>query len=121
MFFAAGGHWAVLQTVAWSRMLIDYSKTSSLATALSDTFDSDHPCPMCKKIAKGKQAEKREQQNTPDTKTAKAPDLYCALRLPSALPPSPEFQVLCGRAASAASQFIDTPPTPPPLRALELA
>ena len=119
MFFAAGGHWAVLQTIAWSRMVIDYSKTTSLVTALSDTFDGDHPCPMCKKIAKGKQAEKREQQHAPDTKTVKAPDLYCATRFPAALPPAPAFQALHGLAVLAASQFTDTPPTPPPLRASE--
>ncbi len=59
MFSIAGGHWAVLQTVAWTGMVVEYSKDSSLATALTKTFSGKAPCKMCLAIETGKQKENR--------------------------------------------------------------
>lgn len=56
---AIGGHWAVLQTVAWSTMLANNLRESSLTEALEKTFDGDHPCQLCKHISAGKKAEKK--------------------------------------------------------------
>jgi hypothetical protein len=50
-----GGHWLILQSVAWTKMIADYSRSSSLGTALAFTFDGQHPCEMCKLIQKEKQ------------------------------------------------------------------
>jgi hypothetical protein len=37
-------------------MLIDYSQTAGgLATGISQTFDGEHPCSMCKAVKKAKQ------------------------------------------------------------------
>ena len=115
MFFAAGGHWAALQTVAWSRMLIDYSRTTGLATALSDTFDGEHPCPMCKKIASARQAEKRSPLQAPARKVAKPPELFCSILANPIQPPVYRLQAWRGHPSAAAAQFRDTPPTPPPV------
>lgn len=121
MFFAGGGHWMVLQTIAWGKMLVDYSKNASLATAISDTFDGEHPCPMCKKIATGKQQEKRENQNAPDSgKSVKAPDLLCSACPGRAPPPRSAFFAFTPFTPRCASQIDEPPPTPPPLAVPEL-
>jgi hypothetical protein len=57
LFFIAGGHWGALQTVAWTKMLWDYSQLDgSLVAGAKKTFDGEHPCRMCDSIkeAKGK-------------------------------------------------------------------
>jgi hypothetical protein len=58
---ATGGHWAVLQTIAWADMLAKNLQTESVGTALTKTFDGQHPCKMCKQISAGKQAEKQSE------------------------------------------------------------
>jgi hypothetical protein len=55
------GHWAMLQTAAWGRMIVQYSRSSSLRTALEQTFDGRHPCAMCKMIQKAKQSSKQQE------------------------------------------------------------
>jgi hypothetical protein len=59
MFSIAGGHWAVLQTVAWAQMLRDYSKDATVAEAVEKTFSGEAPCSMCKQIASARQEEKK--------------------------------------------------------------
>lgn len=56
-----GGHWGVMQMVAWAQMLRDYSQDRSVAEAVMDTFDGEHPCPMCQKI-KSCRAEEEKQK-----------------------------------------------------------
>ena len=59
MFSIAGGHWAVLQSVAWAGMIVEYSKDSSLGAALTKTFGGKAPCKMCRAIEAGTQKENR--------------------------------------------------------------
>jgi hypothetical protein len=54
-----GGQWALLQTAAWAGMLVQHLRSQSLAAAVSQTFDGQHPCAMCKAIAKQKSSEKK--------------------------------------------------------------
>ncbi len=62
LFCAVGGHWAVLRTVAWSGMIIDYSRGASLAVAVEKTFSGKYPCGMCHSIEKSARDEKRSGQ-----------------------------------------------------------
>lgn len=57
IFAGSGGHWVVLQSVAWSRMLVAYAQTAPLPRALEKTFDGQHPCALCQKIATAKKSE----------------------------------------------------------------
>lgn len=58
MFSIAGGHWAILQSVAWSQMLTDYAReTGSVITAVEQTFDGEHPCALCRQIASARVVE----------------------------------------------------------------
>ena len=59
LFLVAGGHWAMLQGVAWATMVKDFSKTGSLTEAVGKTFDGKHPCAMCKKIASARTSEEK--------------------------------------------------------------
>ena len=56
-----GGHWLVLQTVAWSQMIVDYSRNAPIKQAIRETFDGAHPCDLCKSIQKAKQSEKKQE------------------------------------------------------------
>jgi hypothetical protein len=58
---ATGGHWAVLQTVAWTDMLVNNLQTESVSQAFTKTFNGAHPCKMCKQISAGKTAEKKSE------------------------------------------------------------
>ena len=59
LFLVAGGHWAMLQGVAWATMVRDFSKTGSLTEAVEKTFDGKHPCAMCKKLSNARASEEK--------------------------------------------------------------
>ena len=59
--FALGGHWAILQSVAWVTMVASYSQTAPLKTALVKTFNGEHPCPICQLVATGKKSEQKQE------------------------------------------------------------
>jgi hypothetical protein len=67
LVFCMGLHLALLQTVAWTGMLISYSRDGSFAEAVVKTFDGEHPCPLCKVIREGR-AEGEEQAGKPQLK-----------------------------------------------------
>lgn len=55
-----GLHWTALQTFAWARMLLQYSRSVPLRTAVAMTFDGRHPCAICRAIRQGRQSEPKE-------------------------------------------------------------
>lgn len=55
-----GGHWGVLQGIAWAKMLVEYSQADGLRDGIVKTFDGEHPCEMCASISKGRESEKRD-------------------------------------------------------------
>ena len=61
LVLTTGLHWAALQTVAWSFMLVDHVRTESVSVALTHTFDGLHPCCLCKAIAKAKKSEQKNE------------------------------------------------------------
>ena len=69
VFFASGSHWAVLQTMAWSTMLVEFSRTGSVVEAVAKTFDGKHPCQLCSQVKKGLVGE--EEQDGPATPLVK--------------------------------------------------
>ena len=72
-----GLHWTLLQTIAWTGMIVSYSRDASLAEAVSKTFDGKHPCKMCKVIKQARAEEKQQQQ-----KQESKPDSKIKLALP---------------------------------------
>lgn len=73
MFSIAGGHWAVLQTVAWAQMVRDYSQTATVAEALEKTFSGKAPCSLCEQIAEAKQ---QEEKSPATLKTDKKAEIF---------------------------------------------
>ncbi len=59
LFGLFGGHWGVLQAIAWAQMLRDYSKNAPIAEAIAKTFSGESPCGMCTKISEERQKEER--------------------------------------------------------------
>jgi hypothetical protein len=61
MFVAAsflssiGAHLAVIQTVAWAKMAVSFSRQDSINKSLEKTFDGRHPCALCLKVKKASQ------------------------------------------------------------------
>lgn len=53
---ALGWHWAVLQTAAWAGMFFERVQSQSVAMALEQTFDGEHPCPVCLLVREGRKA-----------------------------------------------------------------
>ncbi len=60
LFLLMNGHLAILQGIAWTQMAIHYSEESNLKEGLCKTFDGNHPCPLCVKIAKSEKPAKKE-------------------------------------------------------------
>lgn len=55
-----GGPWAMLQVIAWCKMVIDYSQTGGVGEAVVKTFNGANPCRMCKSIAQARATEQRK-------------------------------------------------------------
>ncbi len=53
-------HWAVLQSVAWTTMLVERLRTQSVTSAFSTTFDGKHPCQLCLVIRDGRTGNTKE-------------------------------------------------------------
>ena len=68
LVLTTGAHWAALQTVAWTTMLANNLRTQSVSEAVSQTFDGEHPCPLCNAIATGKKSEKKSEGVAPTMK-----------------------------------------------------
>jgi len=61
-----GGHWVLLQSVAWAGMFVGYAQKADFSTALARTFDGRSPCALCKMVKAGKESEqKREAAQRP--------------------------------------------------------
>jgi hypothetical protein len=54
-----GLHWAFLQVVAWTGMVVTYSQTAPVSEAVAKTFDGRHPCKLCKEIANAKKTDRK--------------------------------------------------------------
>ena len=110
----AGGHWALLQTTAWVGMLADYSRSYGVEKAVSMTFDGDHPCKMCCKIAAAKKRESNPDlpAENPQKIAKKDPVVPLAKRKTLRSPPFSLIRLQTVRLA--ANSRRETPPLPPP-------
>lgn len=103
-----GLHWAVLQTLAWTGMVITYTQeTSSLRVALARTFDGAHPCNLCKFVNEGKKTEQKQEVQKP----FKIEMTVAQVSIPL-FPPIPRD--LSPVSGSALSSRGELPPVPPP-------
>jgi hypothetical protein len=104
-----GGQWLVLQSVAWTGMLIKYSQQACLAEAVAQTFDGDHPCNICKGIERKKEID--EEENVPIEKQWDI-KFFASPRVRIIYPPTSfDLQPVVRQEALT---WADAPPVPPP-------
>ena len=103
-----GGHWALLQSVAWVSMCVRFAQQDSWRVALNKTFDGQHPCALCRAVQQGQQAEQEQPQRSLVQEFdlfSSVPEEFVLLES-SATPLLPPVAIDLGRA--------EQPPTPPP-------
>lgn len=108
LVLATGGHWALLQSIAWVRMTVELSQTEPLGSALQKTFDGQHPCELCKFVREG--VEKPHHKQKFESKL----DFFCEVSdcgpeasFPYNLPAFEAFHV---------TEHLTSPAIPPPRR-----
>jgi hypothetical protein len=101
-----------LQSLAWTSMLIDYSKRAPLCQAIAQTFDGGHPCWLCHAVNASKNSEKKSDLQSPAQKI----DMICALSTGRLIRPFIPFEYTVPDFCS--SQIGRSPPVPPPRRLL---
>jgi hypothetical protein len=115
LMISIGLHWAVLQSAAWVGMAVAYSvEKGSVVEGLSDTFDGDHPCPLCKAVEKGVSSEQQPKDGqTPPSKTKEMKLTLALVSIPRFVfpPVVPEAWITT---SSAALSRHERPVTPPP-------
>ena len=109
---AVGGHWVVLQSVAWTNMLAENLRTDSVTAAFEKTFDGQHPCSLCKVIKEGKKTEKKTELPMPLKKIE-----FVSEQPVFIFNPPQEFCLLPDRAFSL-DNLSSPPPVPPPRQLL---
>ena len=103
-----GGHWALLQSVAWTRMLVERTSAESFTSAVQTTLDGEHPCDLCKRITKGKQSEQQPEKSQVKVKV----DLLCERRH-LAIAPQSEPMIFPSNPTEGTPR-AERPPVPPP-------
>jgi hypothetical protein len=97
-----------LQSVAWTAMFIQYTKSVPVCQAISRTFDGAHPCSLCHIVNKGKASEKKPDVQSPSPKI----DMICASRTFPSVPPFVLFEYVTKNFS--VSEHLHSPPVPPP-------
>jgi hypothetical protein len=107
----AGGHWAVLQTIAWAQMLRDYSKNAPITEAIVKTFSGRSPCGMCRKISEERQKEERAPAAA---KFYKKAEVFLVAMCDAPTRPESEDYSYFNRGESAPIDWSEAPPVPVP-------
>ncbi len=105
---AVGGHWAVLQSVAWTNMLAENLRETTVTEAFEKTFDGQHPCRLCQAITAGKKSEKKSELPMPLRK------IECVTAQPVFVFNPPQDFRLVPAATFSLPNFPSQPPVPPP-------
>ena len=109
IFLSAGGHWAVLQSIAYARMLVEFAQEGSLGAAVKKTFDQRYACSLCPKIRDGYNKERKAPPNLggeqfPEFLGQSSATVFFVPALGLDLP----------SLSSRHSYFFNAPPKPPP-------
>ena len=105
---SVGLHWSLLQSVAWTTMLVGNLQFLTISEAVQRSFDGKHPCALCKAVAEGKKSEKKSETVLSLKKFDGLNQAVAILFSPPA-----SFSAVEARAIFLKS-FVQAPPTPPP-------
>lgn len=111
-----GGHYGMMQCVAWAGMLWTYSEQDGLAQGVMDTFSGEKPCCLCEAIEKVKQ----QDPESPDPPMqsaglAKLKELQCPQGLLLKSPAARDVKLrLLVEPLLLVGQLRERPTSPPP-------
>ena len=108
---ATGSHWDVIQTMAWTRMLVHNTRTLPLLKAVQRTFRPEGRCSVCKAVAAAKQ---QEQSNGVPERKFDGKILLAFEPTPTVVIEEPRFVPFVSRAECAFSADRAAPPRRPP-------
>lgn len=103
-----GMPWMFLQTVAWVGMVVTYSQSVPLKTAVAKALGGKHPCAICKVVQKG-----QKKENEPASSRGVLKFEFLSAASGSVLYPP----VLVGSESVPPVKLpfqFEAPPTPPP-------
>jgi hypothetical protein len=109
-----GMHWALLQGIAWTGMLISFAREGAMIEAVEKTFDGQHACALCLKVKEGRDSDEKQPQQAGQSLKKLEAVLVAGVKL---IVPAAEvlnFAVLREQSVSR----NETPEMPPPRRGL---
>ena len=109
-----GMHWALLQGIAWTGMLISFARDGAVIEAVQKTFDGQHGCALCHKVKEGRKSG-REQPQQAAHSTQKI--IAVLVELTTLVTPSGET-ISFVPLQETLVQRTELPETPPPRRGL---
>ncbi|MEZ5385504.1 MAG: hypothetical protein R3F13_08315 [Prosthecobacter sp.] len=109
-----GMHWALLQGIAWTGMLISFARDGAVIEAVQKTFDGQHGCALCAKVKEGRDSDRNQPQQSGESVKKLDAVLVEITRL---IPPAAEM-ISCVITREALLQRNQLPETPPPRRGL---
>lgn len=57
-----GMHWALLQGIAWTGMLLSFASEGTVIEAVEKTFNGQNACALCRKVKEGQSSDEQPQQ-----------------------------------------------------------
>jgi hypothetical protein len=108
LVLVTGGHWVLLQSAAWVGMTVSFAQEETVSVALEKTFSGENPCPVCKFVKAGKEAEKKHDSQKLETKL----DFHWLAGTRGLFPPRPfrHFTIESQRVASSGQAPLLPPP-----------
>lgn len=110
-----GGHWGMLQVVAWTGMLIDYSRDNTFVEAIGMTFSGEYRCSICQQVDDGIAADLGDDRKAPG-KVAKTVKLDAVVLAVVVTIPAPIVQSLPATRSDAVADGITWEPLRRPPR-----
>jgi len=109
-----GMHWALLQGIAWTGMLISFAREGAVIEAVEKTFDGQHGCPLCAKVKEGRDSGQQQPQQT--GQSLKKLDAVLVVLAKLIAPAAEKISFVMIRETMV--QRNEMPETPPPRRGL---
>lgn len=109
-----GMHWALLQGIAWTGMLISFAREGAMIEAVEKTFDGQHACALCLKVKEGRDSDEKQPQQAGQSLKKLEAVLVAGVKL--IVPAAEEMSFAVVRKQSVSRN--ETPEMPPPRRGL---
>lgn len=109
-----GMHWALLQGIAWTGMLITFAREGAMIEAVEKTFDGQHACALCLKVKEGRDSDEKQPQQAGQSLKKLDAVLVAVVKLIAPAAEELNFAVLREQSVSR----NERPEMPPPRRVL---